>query len=67
MNEPKRYFFKYMNQKHYMKGDDMSSGQRRRKLPFNDTIIKDGKVVRIRKDGTVKAILGTIADMRKKK
>ncbi len=45
----------------------MSSGQRKRKLPFNDTIIKDGKVVRIRKDGTVKAILGAVADMRKKK
>jgi hypothetical protein len=45
----------------------MSSGQRKRKLPFNDTIIKDGKVVRIRKDGTVKAILGTLSDMRKNK
>jgi len=61
MNEPRRYFAKFL------RGETMSSGQRKRKLPFNDTIIKDGKVVRIRKDGTVKAILGTLADMRKKK
>ncbi len=62
----RRYFARFSNQKHY-KGEPMSSGQRKRKLPFNDTIIKDGKVVRIRKDGTVKAILGTLADLRKKK
>jgi len=61
MNEPRRYFAKFL------RGETMSSGQRKRKLPFNDTIIKDGKVVRIRKDGTVKAILGAVADMRKKK
>jgi hypothetical protein len=61
MKEPKRYFAKLL------RGELMSSGQRKRKLPFNDTIIKDGKVVRIRKDGTVKAILGTLADMRKNK
>jgi hypothetical protein len=61
MNEPKRYFSKFL------RGELMSSGQRKRKLPFNDTIIRDGKVIRIRKDGTVKAILGTLADMRKKK
>ncbi len=28
------------------------------KIPFNKTIIKDGRIVRIRKDGTVKADLG---------
>jgi len=28
------------------------------KIPFNPTIIKDGRIVRIRKDGTVKADLG---------
>jgi hypothetical protein len=61
MNEPKRYFAKLL------RGELMSSGQRKKKYPFNDTIIKDGKVVRIRKDGTVKAILGAVADMRKKK
>ena len=63
----RRYFARFSNQLHYKKGDSMSSGQRKKKYPFNDTIIKDGKVVRIRKDGTVKAILGTLADMRKKK
>lgn len=26
--------------------------------PFNDTQIKDGNIVKIRKDGTIKAILG---------
>lgn len=28
------------------------------KVPFNKTVIKDGRIVRIRKDGTVKADLG---------
>ncbi len=28
------------------------------KIPFNPTVIKDGRIVRIRKDGTVKADLG---------
>jgi hypothetical protein len=28
------------------------------KIPFNKTVIKDGRIVRIRKDGTVKADLG---------
>lgn len=28
------------------------------KIPFNPTIIKDGRIVRIRKDGTIKADLG---------
>jgi len=28
------------------------------KIPFNKTIIKNGRIVRIRKDGTVKADLG---------
>ncbi len=36
----------------------MSSGQRRGSFPFNKTQIKDGKIVRFRKDGTVKADLG---------
>jgi len=35
----------------------MSSGQRRASFPFNATQIKDGKIVRLRKDGTVKAVL----------
>ena len=28
------------------------------KIPFNKTVIKNGRIVRIRKDGTVKADLG---------
>jgi len=28
------------------------------KIPFNKTIIKDGRIVRIRKDGAIKADLG---------
>jgi hypothetical protein len=28
------------------------------KIPFNKTIIKDGRIIRIRKDGTIKADLG---------
>ncbi len=28
------------------------------KIPFNKTIIKDGRIIRLRKDGTVKADLG---------
>lgn len=36
----------------------MSSGKRSNKHPFNPTQIKDGRIVRLRKDGTVKADLG---------
>ncbi len=36
----------------------MSSGRRNNKHPFNKTQIKDGRIVRLRKDGTVKADLG---------
>lgn len=36
----------------------MSSGQYKKKHPFNDTVIKNGRIVRIRKDGTIKADLG---------
>ena len=35
----------------------MSSGQYKRADSFNSTVIKNGKIVRIRKDGTIKAIL----------
>lgn len=35
----------------------MSSGQYKRRESFNKTVIKDGKVVRLRKDGSIKAIL----------
>lgn len=36
----------------------MSSGQRRASYPFNDTQIKNGRIVRLRKDGTIKVDLG---------
>ena len=36
----------------------MSSVQRRASHPFNPTQIKNGRIVRLRKDGTVKADLG---------
>jgi hypothetical protein len=35
----------------------MSSGKGKGSYPFNPTQIKNGKIVRLRKDGTVKAIL----------
>lgn len=28
------------------------------KIPFNETVIKNGRIVRVRKDGSVKADLG---------
>lgn len=36
------------------------------KIPFNKTIIKNGRIVRIRKDGTVKADLGPHVAKKKK-
>lgn len=33
----------------------MSSGKYKPRRPFNDTVIKDGWIVRIRKDGTIKS------------
>jgi len=35
----------------------MSSGKFKRHDSFNSTIVRDGKIIRLRKDGTVKAIL----------
>ena len=49
------------------KGAIMSSGKYRRHDGHNPVQIKDGKVVRLRKNGTVKAILGTLADMKRNK
>lgn len=34
----------------------MSSGQRRKKYPHNKSVIKDGYIVRLRKDGSIKSI-----------
>lgn len=36
----------------------MSSGSLKTHYGFNNTVIKNGKIVRLRKDGTVKAVLG---------
>ena len=36
----------------------MSSGKFKTKHPFNKTVIKNGMIVRLRKDGTVKAVVG---------
>ena len=41
-------------------------GKHRGSHPFNDTQIKDGNIVKIRKDGTIKAILGPYEVKRKK-
>jgi hypothetical protein len=35
----------------------MSSGKYKRHDKFNSVQIKDGKIVRLRKDGTIKAVL----------
>lgn len=36
------------------------------KIPFNKTIVKDGRIVRIRKDGSIKADLGPYKTKHKK-
>jgi hypothetical protein len=36
----------------------MSSGQWKPHYGFNSTQIKDGKIVRIKKDGTIRAVIG---------
>jgi hypothetical protein len=63
----RRYFARFANQFHYKKEKDMSSGKLKRHDGFNPVQIKDGKVVRLNKNGTVRSILGAIKDMRKKK
>ena len=37
----------------------MSSGQLKRKLPFNPVQIKNGFIVRLGKDGRIRAVLDT--------
>ena len=44
----------------------MSSGKYKTKHPFNPVQIKDGKVVRLNKNGTIRSILGTLSDLKKK-
>lgn len=45
----------------------MSSGQYKRRESFNSTVIKDGKIVRLRKDGTVRAVLDDYKPNHKKR
>ena len=44
----------------------MSSGKYKRHDKFNSVQIKDGMVVRLRKDGTIKAVLGKYGEYNKK-
>lgn len=43
----------------------MSSGQYKTHRKFNPIQIKNGMVVRLRKDGTVKAVLGKYGEYKK--
>jgi hypothetical protein len=43
----------------------MSSGKFKRHDGFNTVQIKDGMIVRLRKDGTVKAVLGKYGEYKK--
>lgn len=43
----------------------MSSGQYKKHLAFNPIQIKDGMIVRLRKDGSVKAVLGKYGEYSK--
>lgn len=43
-----------------------SSGKHRNKHPFNPIQIKDGNIVRLRKDGTIQSILGKYGEYGKK-
>jgi len=45
----------------------MSSGQFKPHRGFNKTQIKDGYVVRLRKNGTIQAVLGKYGEHGKKK
>lgn len=44
----------------------MSSGKYKRHDKFNPIQIKDGMIVRLRKDGTIKAVLGKYGEYSKK-
>ena len=45
----------------------MSSGQWKRHDGFNPIQIKNGMIVRLRKDGTIKAVLGKYGEYKKDK
>ena len=63
----RRYFYRFANQFHYKKEKNMSSGKLKRHDGFNPVQIKDGKVVRLNKNGTVRSILGAVADIKRNK
>lgn len=44
-----------------------SSGSYRKHVKFNPVQIKDGMIVRLRKDGTIKAVLGKYGEYGKNK
>lgn len=44
----------------------MSSGQYKRREKFNSVIIKDGMIVRLNKNGTIRAVLGRYGEYGKK-
>ena len=50
----------------YQKEQKMSSGKLKRHDGFNPVQIKDGKVVRVNKNGTIKEVMGTIKEMKEK-
>ena len=43
----------------------MSSGKYKKHYGFNPVQIKDGMIVRLRKDGTIKAVLGKYGEYKK--
>ncbi len=63
----RRYFSRFANQFHYKKEKDMSSGKLKRHDGFNPVQIKNGMVVRLNKNGTVRSILGAVADIKRNK
>lgn len=44
-----------------------SSGSYKKHVKFNPVQIKDGMIVRLRKDGTIKAVLGKYGEYKKQK
>jgi hypothetical protein len=46
-------------------GNKMSSGSYKKHHGFNPVQIKNGMIVRLRKDGTIKAVLGKYGEYKK--
>jgi hypothetical protein len=57
----------FQRSQRYQAGEVMSSGKYKRHDKFNPVQIKDGQVVRLNKNGTVRSILGALKDMKKDK